>query len=131
MTAISQTVVGSHAAARSLRILLVSLLAGAVSACGGVRVEVSDTPAQQACKGYAQALIDASNGASKETATADIERALSVALNDSSEESRAVADAIQSLLTESVMGTNESVIQANDAVIRACGGAGVSMEMVE
>ena len=99
-----------------------------LSSCTGVRFEVQDTPAQEACRGYAQALID---GGSREAVTAGMERALSTARSDSSNESRAVADAIEAVLTQSVIGTNDSVMQANDAVIRACDSAGVTLEMTE
>jgi flagellar motor component MotA len=98
------------------------------SSCTGVRFETQSTPAQDACRDYAQALID---GGSREEVTAGMEQALSTARSDPSSEAQAVGDAIEALLTQSVIGTNESVLQANDGVLRACASAGVTLEMTE
>lgn len=112
-----------------IRVLVAASAGGiALTGCSGVRFEVQETPAQEACQQYAQALID---GGSREAVTAGMERALSTARSSSSDESQAVATAIEAVLTQSVIGTNESVMQANDRVIRACDSAGITLEMVE
>ena len=112
-----------------VHVLVIASAGGiALTGCSGVRVEVQETAAQMACQEYAQALI---NGGSREAVTAGMERALSTARSDSTSEAQSVANAIEAVLTQSVMGTNESVMQANDRVIRACDGAGVTLEMVE
>ena len=111
-----------------LVVIGVTVTALVTSSCTGVRFEAQSTAAQDACRDYAQALID---GGSREAVTAGMEGALSTARSDPSSEAQAVADAIEALLTQSGIGTNESVLQANDAVIRACESAGVTLEMTE
>jgi len=115
---------------RPLVPLLAVVCAGgmALTACSGVSFVAQDTPAQEACKEYAQAFID---GESREAITAGMERAVSTARGSSSNDAQAVAAAIETVLTQSVIGTNESLAQANDQVIRACDSAGVTMEMVD
>ena len=56
---------------------------------------------------------------------------MSVVRGDDSPEGIAVAGAIDAFLTESVVSTTESVVQANNAAVRAFGVAGVTLELIE
>ena len=112
-----------------VHVLVIASVGGiALTGCSGVRFEVQETPAQEACQEYAQALI---NGGSREAVTAGMERALSTARSDSTSEAQAVANAIETMLTQSVIGTNESLMQAVDGVVQACDDAGVTLEIVD
>lgn len=102
-----------------------------VSGCGfglpAPEIDVVYPPAQEACRQYAEALRDGTN---RDSVIAGIERALATAKAAGDDaEGRSVASAIDSVLTASVVGTNESVAAANDAVLAACNAAGAPLRM--
>ena len=99
-----------------------------LSGCVGVPFVVQETPAREACERYAQSFID---GETREEIVNGVEAAFSVARAASDQEAKRIADAIDRVLTQSVIGTSESLALANDAVIRACDDAGVTIEVVE
>ena len=91
------------------------------------QIEAVYSPAQEACKQYAEALRDGTN---RDSVISGIERALATAKAAGDDaDARSVASAIDSVLTASVVGTNESVAAANEGVLAACNAAGAPLRM--
>lgn len=90
-------------------------------------IDVAYPPAQEACRQYAEALRD---GGNRDSIIAGIERALATAKAAGDDaDARSVVSAIDSVLTASVVGTNESVAAANEDVLAACNAAGAPLRM--
>jgi hypothetical protein len=91
------------------------------------QIELDYSPAQEACKQYAEAFRDGTN---RDTIIAGLERALATAkAATGDDDAQTVASAIDALLTATVVGTNESVATANDEVISVCNAAGAPLKM--
>ncbi|MEI8083324.1 MAG: hypothetical protein WCI74_15915 [Actinomycetes bacterium] len=93
-----------------------------------VKLVVPDSPAKVACRQYAQAFND---GTTKEAITAGLNTAQSTAFAAGADdtEAREIADAIDAVLTSTVVGTRQSLETANSRVIALCGNAGVTITM--
>lgn len=89
-----------------------------------VQIQIPDSPAEQACKDYANAFI---NGSTRESITAALQAARSGALASGDVEAGQVAGAIDEVLANTVMGTAESLYAAHDRVAALCREAGVTI----
>ena len=90
-------------------------------------IQIPSSAAQSACRQYAEALRE---GESRDAIISGLEKALATARAASDDvDAQPVAAAIDSVLTATVVGTNESVAAANDQVIAACNRAGVPLRM--
>lgn len=106
-----------------------ALTAGCAFGLPTPEIEVAYSPAQEACRQYAQAFA---TGTDRESIISGLQEALSTAqaVPDDAD-ARSVAAAIDAVVTATVVGTNESVAAANDEVITVCNAAGAPIRMVD
>jgi hypothetical protein len=91
-----------------------------------VKFDVPDTSAQSACKQFARAFVD---GTTRESITAGLQRAQGQAAAGGDLESSNIAQAIDDVLANTVVGTQDSLYAAVDVVIAACSSAGINIEV--
>lgn|GEM_PF-5784554 len=108
------------------------ILGAILTGCGvpglpDIVLALPETASQKACKQYGQAF----SGTTREQITTDLEIALTtirIAPEDD-EFAPAIARAIDSVLTQTVVGTRASLITANNGVIIQCRAVDVILEM--
>lgn len=101
-----------------------------LSACGlsgapAVRLSSPTTASQTACEEYAKSFY----GTTRESITSALEATRSKLASQSQGDTAATSllTAIDDVLVNSVVGTNESFLAANDRVIRLCSDIGVTI----
>ncbi len=101
-----------------------------LSACGipgtpTVRLSAPETPSQTACAEYARSFY----GTTRESITSALEAARKKLASQSQGDTTAtnLLTAIDDVLVNSAVGTNESFLAANDRVIRLCSDIGVNI----
>lgn len=111
---------------RTYGIMTVLVLTAVAGTGCGVSSEVSDSGSKEACTQYAMAFNE---GTDRETITQGIEEARAIAASTDDAEAERLAEAIDQVLTLSIVGTNETFIAANDEVLRLCREAGVTISV--
>lgn len=113
----------------SIGIAMPFLLSGCTMSPGipglpDIKLDVPDSAAQSACEAYARAW---SLGTSRESILTGLENAQAIASGSNEDDATQVARAIDGVLANSVIGTQDSLYAANDNVIAVCDTAGVSI----
>ena len=90
-----------------------------------ITLEVPESNAQKACKEYARAF----NATSRETITDGLTNAQSIAASGDDTDSANLAAAIDEVLANTVVGTQDSLYAANATVLSICSAAGVNITM--
>lgn len=103
-----------------------------IAACGtpgipSVKFTTESSPSQTACREYAQAFF----GTTRESVTSALEAARNKLVTQEQGDSAATSlvTAIDDVLVNSVVGTNDSFLAANQRVINLCGQIGVNITM--
>lgn len=91
-----------------------------------INLEIPDSNAQEACKEYARAFVE---GTSRETIAKGLTNAQSIAASGDDADSVSLAAAIDEVLANTIVGTQDSLYAANDVVLNICGNAGVNITM--
>jgi hypothetical protein len=94
-----------------------------------IEIVPQSSAAQDACREYATAFNE---NTTRETVTAAVEAAQRTAAADTADPgAQNIAAAIDQVLTNTVMGTQETLAQANEDVLALCKDAGVNIVMEE
>lgn len=111
-------------------ITLVAMTPIVIAACGApgipsVKFTTESTPSQTACREYAQAFY----GTTRESITSALEAARNKLVTQEQGDSAATSlvTAIDDVLVNSVVGTDESFLAANDRVINLCSQKGINI----
>lgn len=92
----------------------------------GISVQAPDSPSKRACTQYAMAFNE---GTDRESVTRGVDEARAIAARSDDSDAQQLAQAIDQVLTLSIMGTEETFLAANDEVLRLCRAAGVSISI--
>ena len=92
----------------------------------GISLQVPDSPSKKACTQYAKAFNE---GIDRESVTRGVNEARAMAASSDDADAQRLAQAIDQVLTLSIMGTEETFLAANDEVLRLCSEAGLSITM--